>query len=523
MKKKLFNILCCSLAILFTACEPKEPSNKSEVSGTSNGHEYVDLGLSVKWATTNVGAKSPEDYGDYFAWGETKPKSSYDCKSYKWWDHSQQYLNITKYCIDPNYGKVDNKIELELEDDAANANWGDEWRMPTTKEFIELKDNCTWLWTSQNGVIGYKVTSNKNGKSIFLPAAGGRTENGELVYDGKYGTYWSCSLSQWIPDEPYQDYHAKAISLELSNSNAILTDGYIGASRDTGLSIRPVFGKKNPSIYEDKEDNEDVIPDGDYTPDDDDIYNEEIYEDIPYIQNPSADKTTLLFQIENAACDYFELYLMGIDGIWYDRPEMKFERVEGTTTWFIATIDALDDAESNFKIRANGDWVFEPKAGYEFLNDSYDYVVEGADGGNPNNLMMINNAGGKVLALKVIKFSTPCIEREHNKAGEATFTLTVTYPLPEGAVIGIVGSINEEELYWNIAAPITMTKNEGNTWTAKVEVPDDFEYKYVYSLDGGITWNWDYIEDGNNREMPLDLKAVDTVEEWNGLPYEEYN
>lgn len=180
MKKKLFNILCCSLAILFTACEPKEPSNKSEVSGTSNGHEYVDLGLSVKWATTNVGAKSPEDYGDYFAWGETEPKETYNWSTYKWCNGSSK--SLTKYINNSSYGTVDNKTTLELSDDAAYKNWGGSWRMPTIAELTELCEQCTWTWTTQNGVKGYKVTSNSNGNSIFLPRA------------GISGQYWSNSL-----------------------------------------------------------------------------------------------------------------------------------------------------------------------------------------------------------------------------------------------------------------------------------------------------------------------------------------
>ena len=130
-------------------------------------HEYVDLGLSVKWATCNMGASSPEEYGDYYAWGETETKSTYDWNTYKWCKGSENTL--TKYCTDSDYGTVDNKTVLDPEDDVAHVKWGGNWRMPTDAEIEELRENCIWKWTTQNGKNGYKVTSKKNGNSIFLP------------------------------------------------------------------------------------------------------------------------------------------------------------------------------------------------------------------------------------------------------------------------------------------------------------------------------------------------------------------
>ena len=185
--KNYLSILSMLLLLLtFASC----------TSNTENGHEYVDLGLpsGIKWATCNVGANSPEDYGDYFAWGETEPKDYYDdWSTYKYCNGS--YDTMTKYCTDSDYGTVDNKRTLDLEDDAANANWGGDWRMPTKAEQDELRntDNCTWEWTTQNGVNGYKVISVRNGNSIFLPAAGYRL-NGNLNNAGNYGYYWSSSL-----------------------------------------------------------------------------------------------------------------------------------------------------------------------------------------------------------------------------------------------------------------------------------------------------------------------------------------
>ena len=197
-----------------------------EVSATP---EYVDLGLSVKWATFNVGATKPEDYGDYFAWGETEPKNTYDWSTYKWCNGSA--TTLTKYCTDGSYGTVDNKTQLELSDDAAHVNWGGSWRMPTKAEQDELRENCTWTWTTQNGVYGYKVTSKKSGytnKSIFLPAAGYRSIS-SLYGAGSYGNYWSSSL--------YTDYPYYAYYLYFNSSYVVWYDYYV---RYYGHSVRPV-------------------------------------------------------------------------------------------------------------------------------------------------------------------------------------------------------------------------------------------------------------------------------------------
>ena len=154
--------------------------------------DAVDLGLpsGTLWADRNVGADSPEAYGDYFAWGETEPKSTYNWSTYKWCQGSNN--TMTKYCTDSFYGTVDNKTVLDLEDDAAYVNMGADWRMPTYDELNELRNNCTWTWTSKKGTKGYKVTG-PNGKSIFLPAAGYRNDSG-LYRAGSDGSYWSTSL-----------------------------------------------------------------------------------------------------------------------------------------------------------------------------------------------------------------------------------------------------------------------------------------------------------------------------------------
>ncbi len=153
--------------------------------------DAVDLGLSVKWATCNVGASEPWEYGGYYAWGETEEKSDYSWETYKWCNGSSD--SMTKYCTNSIYGRVDKKIVLDPEDDVAHVKWGDSWRMPTLEEHKELLDECTWEWTELNGVNGFRVTG-PNGNSIFLPAAGCLIGTG-LVFTGPgNGYYWSSSL-----------------------------------------------------------------------------------------------------------------------------------------------------------------------------------------------------------------------------------------------------------------------------------------------------------------------------------------
>ncbi len=191
-------------------------------------HEYVDLGLSVKWATCNVGASSPEDYGDYYAWGETETKSSYNWSTYKWCKGSS--YTMTKYCTDSYYGTVDNKTVLDPEDDVAHAKWGGSWRMPTRAELDELREKCTWTWKTQNGKNGYKVTSKSNGNSIFLPAAGYRYDS-SLGYAGSDGFYWPSSLHDYI------DFGAYVLDFGSS-----YVDWY-GSDRCNGRSVRPVWSE----------------------------------------------------------------------------------------------------------------------------------------------------------------------------------------------------------------------------------------------------------------------------------------
>ena len=211
-----------------------------------NGHEYVDLGLpsGLKWATCNVGASKPEEYGDYFAWGETVPyyssqdpltwkegkSAGYDWPSYKWCKGS--YKTLTKYCNNSEYGNdgfTDSKTTLVAEDDAASYQWGGIWRMPTNDDFEELlatKDNTTdYTWTWCDG--GWQIVRNSTGATLFLPAAGYRYLT--ILYDvGSHGGYWSSSLNTGGP------YDAWDIYFSSGNVNTYDNARYIG------FSVRPV-------------------------------------------------------------------------------------------------------------------------------------------------------------------------------------------------------------------------------------------------------------------------------------------
>ena len=192
-----------------------------EVTGGGGGdtHAYVDLGLpsGLLWATCNVGADTPEAYGDYFAWGETQPKDTYDWDTYLHFNGS----DLTKYT------GSDGLTTLEPSDDAATANWGEGWRMPTKGEFEELYNNTTVTWTQQDGVNGRLFTAT-NGNSLFLPAAGYRDDS-SLYLAGHSGYYWSSSLSTDNPGDAWYFY--------------FYSGGYGMSSvitRNDGFTVRPV-------------------------------------------------------------------------------------------------------------------------------------------------------------------------------------------------------------------------------------------------------------------------------------------
>ena len=203
-------------------------AKKGEKPNPTVTPEYVDLGLpsGVKWATFNVGATKPEEYGDYFAWGETEPKELYDWSTYKWCDGS--YNTLTKYNTDSEYGVVDNKKILESSDDVAYVNWGGNWRMPSVDEWNELLSHCSLKWEERNGVSGVVLVSVQNGNSLFLPAAGVYHYNNGLISQNTEGYYRTNSL----------DESRGTISLGFSYTGSI---NWYANDRCFGQPVRPVY------------------------------------------------------------------------------------------------------------------------------------------------------------------------------------------------------------------------------------------------------------------------------------------
>lgn len=196
------------------------PGNTPE----STDSRAVDLGLSVKWASCNVGATQPWKYGGYYAWGETEEKSDYSLSTYKYYNGA--YEPSTKY------GIIDNKTTLEASDDVATVKWGETWRMPTWEEQQELIANCTWDRTTLNGVNGYRVTG-PNGNSIFLPITGVKMQT-ILCYDRLFAEYLSSSYRNNSSDLIYT--LEISVDLNLTSQEKILAI----APRYYGYSVRPV-------------------------------------------------------------------------------------------------------------------------------------------------------------------------------------------------------------------------------------------------------------------------------------------
>ena len=227
MKKvfHLFAVAMCSVLIL-TVVSCQEKNNPEENGGiSSNPVQAVDLGLpsGIKWANMNVGATKPEEYGAYFAWGETKPKDKYIWITY--FDAEDEGNTFIKYY---NNG---GKTSLDLEDDAAYVNWGADWRMPTKAELDELRTNCNWTWAenyNETGVKGYMVSSKTNSNSIFLPAAG-YYQDSKLNNVEIFGVYYASSLSE--------KKSSKVNVLSFYQNDVQIRDG---GERYFGQSVRPV-------------------------------------------------------------------------------------------------------------------------------------------------------------------------------------------------------------------------------------------------------------------------------------------
>lgn len=212
--KKLLYLLSSLFALTLVSCENEIlPEN------------VVDLGLSVKWSTINVGAIHPEDYGYYFAWGEFHQNENCNWETYKWCN--KDYKSLTKYCVSSEFGTVDNKTVLDMQDDAAHMHWGSAWRTPTKEELEELRTQCSWAWETQNGVAGFTVIG-PNGNSIFLPATGYRQDTKTVASETR-GRYMSSSLDTV--------YSSNMYFLSFVSDDVLISRDY----RSFGLVIRPVF------------------------------------------------------------------------------------------------------------------------------------------------------------------------------------------------------------------------------------------------------------------------------------------
>lgn len=212
--KKLLYLLSSLFALTLVSCENEIlPEN------------VVDLGLSVKWSTINVGAIHPEDYGYYFAWGEFHQNENCNWETYKWCN--KDYKSLTKYCVSSEFGTVDNKTVLDMQDDAAHMHWGSAWRTPTKEELEELRTQCSWAWETKNGVAGFTVIG-PNGNSIFLPATGYRQDTKTVASETR-GRYMSSSLDT--------EFSSNMYFLSFVSDDVLISRDY----RSFGLVIRPVF------------------------------------------------------------------------------------------------------------------------------------------------------------------------------------------------------------------------------------------------------------------------------------------
>lgn len=247
MKKSFWKVFCIIAIIMmsidFISCSKDDETTKKKysdeindksddepsVSGSIGGHNYVDLGLSVKWATCNIGASTPEGYGSYFAWGETSDKNYYGIENYSYYD-SQKYR-----CTSINNGEIS-----MTHYDAAYVNWNSSWRMPNISELKELEEKCKAKWITYNGVNGQLFTA-PNGNSIFFPATGLKID--EIIIDkGKNGYYWSSEIDHWVVNNKNDYNYAYCLGI---------ADNYINTKdsekRWYGLTIRAVYGTKNSS------------------------------------------------------------------------------------------------------------------------------------------------------------------------------------------------------------------------------------------------------------------------------------
>lgn len=233
MRKAVLAFCACLLLNSLSSCE-EEPVVPEDP-------DCVDMGLSVKWARTNLGAESEENIGDYFSWGETAPKEYYNVYQYKWAKivnaMGTEYTYYTKYCANPEWGSgtYDSLVTLEKQDDAASKILGEGWRLPSTLEIQELIDKCEWTFTQRNEEYGYLITSKVPGytdKSIFLPVTGCKSKN-QLKQYPETSYYWTNEVVVLVPPV------ARVLTFTSSPSSVACNE----LPRIIGAQIRPVYTK----------------------------------------------------------------------------------------------------------------------------------------------------------------------------------------------------------------------------------------------------------------------------------------
>ena len=239
MRKRIYFAAALALAMVtFTNCskEKNDSIENGQNSIENTIEEWVDLGLpsGLLWCSHNVGAEYPENYGNYYAWGETTAKDRYSWLTYRYINNENSQMKLTKYCNNSNYGHngfTDNLIVLEPEDDAATVNMGDSTRTPTIEEWMELINNTTSTWTKENGVNG-RTFKAANGNSIFLPAAGYYEGTSTWSVQSR-GIYWSASL-----DEETSPRNAQAFDFSPNRQEKAIY------YRSSGFAVRAVCERK---------------------------------------------------------------------------------------------------------------------------------------------------------------------------------------------------------------------------------------------------------------------------------------
>lgn len=522
-----------------------------------NEHQYVDMGLSVMWATCNIGANSPEEFGDYFAWGEKEAKLEHTPENWKGTSGPTWNLN----------------------DDPARNTWGGEWRVPTYWELKELIENCKAIHCVKTGkdgygIIGTQFISKINGNKIFLPFAG-HAET-DIYYDYPETSYGATG---WYRTSQY------GISIALVPWGGLdYTDSSLGYY--VGESIRPVYGEATltgnfEDVYIEEENyqpialsidkstiecyeggresitatstsrvqwnllsgNDVISIDGPYEPRGRTIYINALSEgtavvqatdgrtqvvciitvkgtpssEYPIVEAPGAGKTTLVVYIPGSSCEEAIPYAIGYipgDGNWENKEELRMTRCEGYDEWWQVTTEALNEENApHFKFRmddGNYGWSFEPKDTYVEIPEDYLQIVD--DYYSYGYLKTISDCDNQVLYIKSGSWITPC---NSNKAGKAIITANVP-EVPEGYTVGLVGSFEEE--YWDIyygVRPMT-AKGEG-VYILETDVPAAFSFKILLSPNG-IDWSWEMGQNNqNNFYMGSDLELTVTIDSWKGL------